>query len=107
MTPLAESEESPRKAEESPRYQGEDESLAYTFIWTAIGTPTSPIVVIKNAALTDMTATNLSGTASIVGDTIVTPLVTALVAGQSYRLECKVTIGGNTHEHWLEIIAEE
>ena len=98
---------SPREVEESPKYQGEDESLAYTFDWSAIGTPTAGTVVIKDSALADKSSTKLSGTASIVGATIVTPLVYGLVSPQEYRLECQATIGGLTYEHYCRIVAEE
>jgi hypothetical protein len=98
---------SPREAVESPKFQGEDESLAYTFDWSAKGTPTAGTVVIKNAALADKSSTNLSGAASIIGATIVTPLVYALVAGQEYRLECSATIAGLVYESFTRIICEE
>lgn len=96
-----------RKVKKSPVYQGEDESIAYIFDWALVGTPTSPTVVIKNADLIDTSATNLSGSASVVGNTVVTPLVTALTSGVMYRLECKVTISGNIYEAFCDIIAEE
>jgi hypothetical protein len=96
-----------RKVDESPVYQGEDESIAYTFQWSAVGTPTSPTVVIKDNTLTDKSSTCLSGSASVVGTTVVTPLVTALTSGIRYRLECKVTISGNIYEAYCDIIAEE
>ena len=96
-----------RKAEESPIYQGEDESIAYVFNWAAIGTPTSPTVVIKDNNLVDLSTTLLSGSASISGNTIITPLVTGLTSGVMYRLECKVTISGSVYEAYCDIIAEE
>lgn len=99
---------STRRVDESPIYQGEDESIAYIFEWAAVGTPTTPAVAIKERdTLTDKSATMLSGSASVVGTTVVTPLVTALAAGTVYRLECKTTISGNIYEAWCEIIAEE
>jgi hypothetical protein len=96
-----------RKVEESPIHQGKDESIARPVEWAAIGTPTSPVVVIKNGDLVDTSTTNLSGAAAVVGTTVVTPLVTALVPGTIYRLECKVTISGNVYEAYCEIIGEE
>lgn len=98
---------SPREVDESPVYQGEDESKAYTFNFANYGTPTSPTVIVKDYNLVDVSATCLSGSASIVGDTVVTPLVTALTAGIIYRLECKVTISSNVRESFCMIIAEE
>ena len=98
---------STREVTESPKYQGEDEQLRYTFNWAAVGTPTSPSVVIKDNNLVDVSATCLSGSASVVGDTVVTPIVLSLTAGVRYRLECKVTISSNIYESWCDIIAEE
>jgi hypothetical protein len=106
-------DKSPREVEESPFLQGEDESIPHTFDWAlhdaivAGGTISAASVVIKNAALADKSSTNLSGSASIVGNTIITPLVTALVAGQSYRLECKATIGSGVYEAFRMIDCEE
>ena len=96
-----------REVDESPKYQGKDESLPYTFTWTAIGTPTSPVVVIKDEAHTDKTATLITGAAAVVGNTVVTGLVAGLTAGQSYRLECKVTISGAIYEAFLVIHGQE
>lgn len=96
-----------RKVEESPIYQGEDESIAYVFDWAAVGTPTSPTVVVKTAENIDVSTTCLSGAASVASDTVITPLVTALTSGNTYRLECKVTISGNIYEAYCDIIAEE
>ena len=96
-----------REVAESPKYQGKDESLPYTFEWSSIGTPTTPVVAIKDAALTDKTATLIAGAASVVGTTVVTGIVSGLTAGQSYRLECKITIAGSTYEAYLVIHGQE
>ena len=97
----------PREVEESPKYQGKNESKPYTFLWASVGTPTSPAVVIQDAALTDKTATLITGACSVVGNTVVTGLVHDLIAGQSYRLECKVTISGAIYEAFLVIHGQE
>lgn len=96
-----------REVTESPVHQGEDERIAYTFDWADIGTPTLPVVAIKDSSLNDVSTTCLSGAASIVADTVVTPLVIALTPGVRYRLECKVTIAGQVFEAYGEIIGEE
>lgn len=98
---------SKRHVRQSPLYQGEDEKVAYGFEWAAIGTPTSPTVVLKDvAAGTDVSATNLLGSASISGTIVTTPQVIGLTAGKKYRLECKVTIDSNILERYVDIFAE-
>lgn len=89
------------------KFQGEDEALPYTFDWAAEGTPVTAAVAIKDEALTDKSATLITGAASIVADTVITGIVAGLTAGQSYRLECKITIGGSTYEAYLVIHAQE
>ena len=96
-----------RKVDKSPLYQGEDESIAYTFEWAAVGTPTNPAVALKDYNMNDKSATCLSGVASVVGTTVVTPLVKSLTAGVIYRLECKVTITGNIFEAYCLIHGED
>lgn len=46
----------------------------------------------------DLTATNLSGSASIDGDVLILPQVTGLTAGKRYELEALYTIGADTYE---------
>jgi hypothetical protein len=99
---------SSREVTGSPKYQGVDESKAYTFDWSAIGTPgVGATVAIKNDALIDKTTACITGAATIVGNTVVTGLVHGLTAGQSYRLECKVTISGAIYEAFLVIHGQE
>lgn len=97
-----------REVEESPKGQGYREQPAYTFIWTAIGTPTSPAVKLFDPTYRDVSAGQLSGSSSIVGSTVITPLVlfTEADIDQEFRLECEVSIGGNTLIHFLRIIVE-
>ena len=99
-----------RRVVESPKVMGEDESISFIFKWGDIGTPGAPACAVKgwvNNAWVDYSSTCLSGSASVVGTTVVTPLVTGLTAGVQYRLECKATISGNIFERYLEINAEE
>jgi len=99
-----------REVAESPKYQGEDERIAYTVDtgdWG--GTPTAVDVKIytyNGIAYTDTTTTNLSGAASVVADVITTPLVIALVAGVTYRLEIRFTSGGNVYEPFMQIVGQ-
>lgn len=103
---------SPRLVDGSPKWQGEDERVSYAFKWSALGIPTSPVVVIKNSDMVDVSSTCLSGSPYVVGGYVVTPLVIALTAGKTYYLECQATLtggifGSNTLEAYLVIIAEE
>ena len=98
---------SPREVTGSPVYQGEDESITYTFDWSAVGTPTSPVVALKDPQGRDKSSVNLGGSASVVGDAVITPLVTGLIKENVYRLECQVTKDGQVYEAYCRIIAEE
>jgi hypothetical protein len=70
-----------RKIIESPLKQGADEQIYYTLTTTPWGSsPTSVAVVLKNAAGTDVSSTNLSGAASVSGD-VITTLNGPLTAG--------------------------
>ena len=40
------------------------------------------------------------------GDSIVTPIVKSLVAGESYRMEIKFTSNGNIFEAYTDIVGE-
>ena len=97
-----------RRTIESPKYQGVDEQIAYTLTTTPWGSsPTSVSVAIKQLpALTDTSATNLSGSAGVAGDVITMPLVKSLVADTQYRLEIKFTCSGNIFEAWSYINGE-
>jgi hypothetical protein len=96
-----------RQFKESPILQGVDEKIAYQLTTTPWGSsPGSVTVVLKDAESVDVSATCLSGSASVSGNVITTPLVQSLVAGQAYRLEIKFTCGSNVFEAWGEIRGE-
>lgn len=96
-----------RKVKESPRHQGEDERIAYTVDTTPWGGYDSGVaVVLKDADGDDISSTNLSGSPSVSGDVITTPLVISLVRNVKYRLEIKWVKSGNTFETHCEIIGE-
>jgi hypothetical protein len=96
-----------RRIQESPLYQGVDEQIAYTLTTTPWGSsPSSVSVVIKNAAGTDVSATCLSGSASVNGNIITTPVVKSLTADAQYRLEIKFTCSGNIFEVWADIYGQ-
>jgi hypothetical protein len=95
-----------RKFKESPMPQGVDEQVAYVLDTTPWGgSPTNVSVVVKQYGR-DVTADVTSGTASVSGDDITTPLVKSLSADKVYRLEIKFTSSGNIFEPWGKIEAE-
>lgn len=96
-----------RELIESPFTQGEDERIAYQIDFTRWGSsPSSPVVVVKTSSGTDVTATHASGSASVTGNVVTTPVIHSLASGQRYRLEVKVTIDGNVLEAYGFIQAE-
>lgn len=96
-----------RKIIESPLKQGADEQIYYSLTTTPWGSsPSSVTVIIKNSAGVDVSSTNLSGSANVVGDVITTPKVTSLTAGSAYRLEIKFTVSQNVVEAWADIHCE-
>ncbi len=96
-----------RKVKESPLTQGTDEQISYSLTVTPWGaSPSSVSVVLKNSAGTDVSATNLTGSASVSGNVITTPAVKSLTVGEKYRLEIKFTISGNIFEAWCDIYGE-
>jgi hypothetical protein len=91
-----------REFKESPMEQGTDERLAYRLTTTPWGSsPSNPVATlysVANGAYTDVTATNMTGSSSAVGDVITTPLIHSLAAGTEYRLEIQFVVSGNTFE---------
>ena len=97
-----------RRIKESPLYQGEDESVAYTLTTTPQGGgPSSPAVVIKDADDSDISGTNMTGSASVDGDVITSPAVHSLTPGAKYRLEFQWVSSGNTLEAWADLYGQE
>lgn len=100
-----------REVEEGSQAQGVDEIIAYTIDVD----PHTPVVIaatatkaydVTDGAHTDVSATVLSGTTTVVTTVITTPLVQALTAGRTYRIEVKYTCSGNTYEPYFFIQAE-
>lgn len=98
-----------RIANESPVYQGANESIAYEIDFTNWGTPSSPSVEIflSSALTTDLADTLLTGSASVAGDTVTTPAVHSLTAGTAYVLRCTATVDGNTVSATCRIVCDE
>jgi hypothetical protein len=93
-----------REIKESPLVQGVDERIAYTLTTTPWGgSPSSPAVVVKNEAGTDITATVTTGTAGVAGDVVTTPIIHSLVNNVNYRLEISFIISGNTFEAFAQL----
>lgn len=90
---------------ESAIQQGADEVRPYKWTTTPWGSTPSSVTVTLYDGDTDVSATNLSGSASVAGDVITTPAVTGLTAGKVYRLEIKCTIDGRVEEAWGHIRA--
>lgn len=99
-----------REVIESPLLQGTDEQIAYQLTTTPWGgTPTSVAVTcydITTGTRTDVSSTNLTGSATVAGDVITCPILKSLTAGSTYRLEIKFTSGGNIWEAYAAVRAE-
>lgn len=92
---------------ESPLEQRPDERISYLLTTTPYGSSPGSVVVaifdITGGSETDVSSTKLSGTGSVAGDVITTPLVIGLVAKRLYRLEIQFVISGNTFEPYCLI----
>jgi len=88
--------------------QGVDEEIAYTLTTTPWGSTPSDVAVTayEGSSFTVVTSTVLSGSPSINGDVITTPVVKSLTAGKAYRIEIKFTVGGNIMECYFELEAK-
>ena len=92
--------------------QGVDEAVNnYTFDASRWGfTELTAIVSVTatNSAGSDVSATIISGSGSIVdGTTIILPTIHSLTAGERYRIEIKFTSGGGTYEAFGYLYAED
>ena len=101
-----------REVRESPLRQGTDERIAYVFDYTDIGTPSTDVsstdsfVLLDVNANSDVSATKLSGSGSVSGYEVTSPLVISLTAGTQYKLTSKVVISGNTVSSFALITGE-
>lgn len=99
-----------REAKEGEQEQGVEESIAYSVTTTPWGSSPSSVVVkaynITSGARTDVTSTVMpAGSASVVGDVITLPNLTALTADYVYRVEVKFTSGSNIYETYFIVNA--
>jgi hypothetical protein len=102
---------SKRRVQQHPMPQGTSEVVAYTLTTTPWGgSPSAPVVTVLDVtdspSGTDVTATVCSGSASVSGDVITTPLIRSLTQDHIYHLFVRWTAGGETLEAWAEIRAE-
>lgn len=100
-----------RRVAEGILYQGVDEQIVYTLDVSAWGlSPTSPAVKAYDMsdAHKDVTATVLSGTASVAGNVITLPKVKSLTQNHRYRIEVQFTIGtgATPFEAYIVIVAQ-
>jgi len=96
-----------RRIKEGAQTQGVDESIAYTIDTTNWGgSPTSPTMVIKNKAGSDVTSELSTGSPSVDVNVITLPKISGVTSGERYRVEVKFAIGGNTLECWFPLIGE-
>jgi|GEM_PF-3224494 hypothetical protein len=97
-----------REVLESPKVQGVNEARAYTFDFTDAGvvTVSSPVAKVYQDGV-DVTATVMpTGSASLVGLVLTTPLLRNLEAGQVYLMYGRVTHdGGQQTELFCKVIA--
>jgi hypothetical protein len=98
-----------REVTEGRLILGEDEKQKFSITTTPWGTgPSSISVVIKDvtADWQDVTASKMTGSPTLSGDVITTPLVHSLVRNHLYRVEVKFDAQGNTFEPYFEIDCE-
>jgi hypothetical protein len=99
-----------RVANESPKKQGVDETIAYlvdTTNWPGTGAISAEADVLKDEAGDDVSGTYLSGSTTASGSDITTRAVAGLVAGHRYRMEVKWTQNSNIFETWWIIEGED
>jgi len=100
-----------REAVEGLQWQGVDETIVYSVTTTNwASSPTSPVVVVKDTSAddADVTATVMpTGSASVSGDDITLPPLTALTASHRYRVEVQFASGSSVFEMYFYVQAEE
>lgn len=89
------------------KWQGEDERIAYsvdTTLWG--GYDSDEAVTLLDGNGVDVSLTHLVGAASVVGNTITTPVVTGLGSDIKYTLQILWIVDGNTLEVYCYIFGE-
>jgi len=92
------------------KVQGEDEEIAYEFDVTNWGSNPSDVMVSaevwSGGMWSDVSASVLEGSASVLGNVITLPVVKNLVAGKAYHIYFMFTSGGMVYDPYLTIHAE-
>lgn len=98
-----------REVAEGRQVQGEDEAITYTITTTNwASNPTSPSMVVKDAAGTDVSTTVTSGSITVAANVITLKEISSLVRDESYRVEVQFTSGsGAPWECYFWIDCEE
>ena len=83
-----------------PQHTGATDAYSVTVTSASLVSPTVSTSrawdITDNDAVTDVSGTILSGSASITTSLWTTPLITALTAGQRYRVETDISDSGTT-----------
>ena len=99
-----------REVVEGLQTQGTNEAIAYTVTTTPWGSaPSAPVFTLMDRGSTpwvNVTASKASGSPSVVGDVVTTPLVAGLVEGGQYRAFVRFICKGNTLECFFDILGE-
>ena len=97
-----------REVIESPVYQGSTEEIIYSFEYATWGTPSSPTVTLYDeTANADVSATCLSGAASVSTTKVLTPTVKSLTDSHTYTLTALATVSGNKLSMFCELICND
>ena len=96
--------------EAQPIAQGADESVVYGVTTTAWGTPTIPVVAkiyrITGGTHVDVTATCMTGDASVLANVISVPLIHSLGKDQQYRVDVTFFCEPSTFEFYFLLSGE-
>ena len=101
-----------RQVKERGIRQGEDEALTYTVDFSQWGTgfttPSAKIYSLNEStkALTEVTDTNMSGSATVDADVVTLPNIFGLTDGVRYRVEVQAVLASDTYEAYFWIEAE-
>lgn len=102
---------STRRAIQGRQPQGVQEEIAYSLTSTPWGSsPTlaswAVLDITSGQPGTDVTSTVATGTPTIVGDVITTPLIKSLTVNHIYRVEIGFRCGSQKFVAWFELEAE-
>mgnify|MGYP000938083784 CR=1 FL=1 len=86
--------------------QGVNERIAYLITTTPWGSNPTDITVAAYCDGKDVTATVLTGAASVEGDAITLPALHSLTAGSVYTIPVKFVVKGNTVEAIVTVVGE-